>query len=388
MLLSSPRILWSLAVRFHPSKMYIITKQRWNRGHVPPKKKKGRIIMDPIAETWKKHLFWLRKGRSFGGNVSFSRRSNRICFQGVFHDERINLLDVGGAHMINPRSKGPNSWRHVAANHCRFAKFTFFFEPPGWKSQLWHVAPIDFEISRYGSKEYESAVNIIQANHMLHSHGFDLTLWLREFPGTPRNGTPFWEASHTTPINSWKFMGSLWGALWERATILGGAPGNSLDVEHRWSTLERAKWNAKSSCFPSTLPNRARFLSCQGGSLSHTEGHVLIPGAVDMKGQEGVKNQNVMIGVMSLICIYVRSIQMILMCSCSFTSTFVFRIIVAPAFLMCKGVWNIFLQTLWFMSSGRGFELPPKKIPGSFGTTHGNLEGKNIIKIIKGEFLS
>ncbi len=117
-----------------------------------------------------------------------------------------------------------------------------------------------------------------------------------------------------------------------------GAPGNSLDVEHRSSTLERAKGNSKSPFFPSTLPNRAMFLSCQGGSLSHTEGHVLIPGAVDMKGQEGVKNQNVMIGVMSLIWIYVRSIQMILICSCSFTSTFVFRIIVAPAFLMCKGV--------------------------------------------------
>ena len=25
-------------------------------------------------------------------------------------------------------------------------------------------------------------------------------LGLREFPGTPRNGTPFWEASHTIPI--------------------------------------------------------------------------------------------------------------------------------------------------------------------------------------------
>ena len=24
--------------------------------------------------------------------------------------------------------------------------------------------------------------------------------YLREFPGTPRNGTPFWEASHTIPI--------------------------------------------------------------------------------------------------------------------------------------------------------------------------------------------
>ena len=24
--------------------------------------------------------------------------------------------------------------------------------------------------------------------------------FLREFPGTPRNGTPFWEASHTIPI--------------------------------------------------------------------------------------------------------------------------------------------------------------------------------------------
>ena len=36
---------------------------------------------------------------------------------------------------------------------------------------------------------------------------------LREFPGTPRNGTPFWEASHTIPINSWKFMGSRRGSL-------------------------------------------------------------------------------------------------------------------------------------------------------------------------------
>ncbi len=33
----------------------------------------------------------------------------------------------------------------------------------------------------------------------------DLGIVLREFPGTPRNGTPFWEASHTTPINSWTF---------------------------------------------------------------------------------------------------------------------------------------------------------------------------------------
>ena len=28
----------------------------------------------------------------------------------------------------------------------------------------------------------------------------DLKLELTEFPGTPRNGTPFWEASHTIPI--------------------------------------------------------------------------------------------------------------------------------------------------------------------------------------------
>ncbi len=50
----------------------------------------------------------------------------------------------------------------------------------------------------------------------------------REFPGTPRNGTPFWEASHTTPINSWKFMGSLWEPYGKGVPFLG-APGNSLD---------------------------------------------------------------------------------------------------------------------------------------------------------------
>ena len=51
---------------------------------------------------------------------------------------------------------------------------------------------------------------------------------LREFPGTPRNGTPFWEASHTTPINSGKFMGSLWEPYGKGVPFLG-APGNSLE---------------------------------------------------------------------------------------------------------------------------------------------------------------
>ena len=51
---------------------------------------------------------------------------------------------------------------------------------------------------------------------------------LREFPGTPRNGTPFWEASHTTPINSWKLMGSLWEP-YGKGVPFWGAPGNSLE---------------------------------------------------------------------------------------------------------------------------------------------------------------
>ena len=55
---------------------------------------------------------------------------------------------------------------------------------------------------------------------------------LREFPGTPRNGTPFWEASHTTPINSWKFMGSLWepygkGSTWKFPSFLAGLVARS-----------------------------------------------------------------------------------------------------------------------------------------------------------------
>ena len=59
----------------------------------------------------------------------------------------------------------------------------------------------------------------------------------REFPGTPRNGTPFWEASHTTPINSWKFMGSLWEPYGKGVPFLG-APGNSLDYFFSDSTFK------------------------------------------------------------------------------------------------------------------------------------------------------
>ena len=33
-----------------------------------------------------------------------------------------------------------------------------------------------------------------------YNHTKEVPLILREFPGTPRNGTPFWEASHTIPI--------------------------------------------------------------------------------------------------------------------------------------------------------------------------------------------
>ena len=68
---------------------------------------------------------------------------------------------------------------------------------------------------------------------------------LREFPGTPRSGTPFWEASytipipaHTTPINRWKFMGSLWEPYGKGVPFFG-APGNSLDL---W---QAAKMKAK-----------------------------------------------------------------------------------------------------------------------------------------------
>ena len=35
--------------------------------------------------------------------------------------------------------------------------------------------------------------------------------------------------SHTTPINSWKFMGSLWEPYGKGVPFLG-APGNSLDI--------------------------------------------------------------------------------------------------------------------------------------------------------------
>ena len=65
-----------------------------------------------------------------------------------------------------------------------------------------------------------------------------LMLWkktadlLREFPGTPRNGTPFWEASHTIPINNWKFMGSLWEPYGKGVPFFG-APGNSLEISGR-----------------------------------------------------------------------------------------------------------------------------------------------------------
>ena len=62
----------------------------------------------------------------------------------------------------------------------------------------------------------------IVMNDLLHSPE------LRKFPGTPRNGTPFWEASYTTPINSWKFMGSLWEPYGKGVPFFG-APGNSLD---------------------------------------------------------------------------------------------------------------------------------------------------------------
>ena len=54
---------------------------------------------------------------------------------------------------------------------------------------------------------------------------------LREFPGTPRNGT----TSHTTPINSWKFMGSLWEPYGKGVPFLG-APGNSLESNRNLRT--------------------------------------------------------------------------------------------------------------------------------------------------------
>ena len=59
--------------------------------------------------------------------------------------------------------------------------------------------------------------------------GTKYQILLREFPGTPRNGTPFWEASHTIPINSWKFMGSLWEP-YGKGVLFFGAPGNSIDT--------------------------------------------------------------------------------------------------------------------------------------------------------------
>ena len=67
----------------------------------------------------------------------------------------------------------------------------------------------------------------------MYREGEKTRVCLREFPGTPRNGTPFWEASHTIPINSWKFMGSLWEPHGKGVPFLG-APGNFLDVCKYW----------------------------------------------------------------------------------------------------------------------------------------------------------
>ena len=45
------------------------------------------------------------------------------------------------------------------------------------------------------------------------------------FSGTPNNGTPLWEASHTIPIRIPKDMGIVWVPLTIRGSHVLGGPG-------------------------------------------------------------------------------------------------------------------------------------------------------------------
>lgn len=58
------------------------------------------------------------------------------------------------------------------------------------------------------------------------------------------------------------------------------------------------------------------------------------------RAKAGVKNQDVMICVVPLMCVHFCSIWMFLIGSCPITLAVVFRvtITVAPLFLMCNGV--------------------------------------------------
>ena len=55
----------------------------------------------------------------------------------------------------------------------------------------------------------------------------------RVIPGTPNNGTPLWEASHTIPISlgilDWEWYGNSMGPAYHKGVPLLGVPENQID---------------------------------------------------------------------------------------------------------------------------------------------------------------
>ncbi len=73
-------------------------------------------------------------------------------------------------------------------------------------------------------------------NHPFHPLSGVSGVWSRVIPGTPNNGTPLWEASHTIPTS----LGILMGVVWEwygKLPIRGSHYWGSLKIPLIWSTV-------------------------------------------------------------------------------------------------------------------------------------------------------